>query len=100
MVDDLAAQAGQLLVSLLDLLVQGLVFDLELLVIDQVETFCQLLLLLQHFLLVGQSVPEGDILQTILMHLLVFGFIGLLPLFDDLGAQFLACAAMHGVHGN
>ena len=39
MVDDLTAQAGQLLVPLLDLLVQGLVLNLQLLVIDQVEAF-------------------------------------------------------------
>ena len=62
MVDDLTAQAGQLLVPLLDLLVQGLVLDLQLLVIDQVEAFSQLLLLLQDFLLIGQSVSKSDVL--------------------------------------
>ena len=34
------------------------------------------------------------------MHLLVFGFIGLFPLLDHFGAQFLACTAVHSVHGN
>ena len=62
MVDDLTAQAGQLLVPLLDLLVQGLVLNLQLLVIDQVEAFSQLLLLLQDFLLIGQSVSKSDVL--------------------------------------
>ena len=42
----------QLLVSLLDLLVEGLVFDLELLEIDQMEAIRQLLLLFQDLLLI------------------------------------------------
>lgn len=51
-VDDLAAEASKLLISLLNLLIQCLVFDLELLVVNQVETFSQLFALLQHFFLV------------------------------------------------
>ena len=98
MIDDLAAQASQLFVSLLDFLVQRLIFDLELLVINQVKTFGQLLLLLQDFLLVGQSIPQGDILQTILMNFLILGLVGLFPLLDDLGAQFLASATVYSIH--
>ena len=100
MIDDLAAQASQLFVSLLDLLVQRLIFNLELFVINQVKTFGQLLLLLQDFLLVGQSIPQGDILQTILMNFLILGLVGLFPLLDDLGAQLFARAAVHGVHSD
>ena len=100
LVDDLAAKTGQLLVPLLNLLVKGLVLDLELLVIDQVETFRELLLFLQDFLLVGQTVPQSDVLKTILVDLLILRFVSILPVFDDLGAEFLASSAVNGVHGH
>ena len=61
-VNDLSAQSGEFLVPLFDLLVESLVLNLELLVIDQVETLCELLLLLQDLLLVGETVPQGDVL--------------------------------------
>jgi len=51
-VDDLTSQSGQLFISLLNLLVQRLILDFQLLVIDQVQSFSQLLLLLQHLLLI------------------------------------------------
>ena len=100
MVDDLASEAGQLLVSLLNLLIKRLILNLELLVIDQVEAFSKLLFLLQYFLLVGKTISKCDVLQSILMNFLIFGFIGLFPILDGLGAQFLTSAAMHGVHGH
>ena len=53
MVDDFTSQTGQLLISFLNLLVKSLILDLELLVIDQMETFGQLLLLFEDFFLVG-----------------------------------------------
>ena len=43
----------QLLVSLLDLFIEGLVLDLQLLEIDQMEAIRQLLLLLQDLLLIS-----------------------------------------------
>ena len=100
MVDDLTAQSGQLFVPLLNLLIQRLIFNLQLLVIDQVETFCKLLLFLQYFLLIGQSISQCDVLKSILMNFLIFGLIGFLPLLDDLCTKFLARAAMHSVHGH
>ena len=62
MVDNLTTQTGQLLVSLLDLLVESLVFNLQLFIIDQMKTFSELLLLLEDLLLIGKSVSEGDVL--------------------------------------
>ena len=59
---DLLSKFVQLLVSLFDLLIKSLIFDLQLLEIDQVETICKLLLLLQDLLLVGKSVSEGNVL--------------------------------------
>ena len=100
MVDDLASKAGQLLVSLLNLLVESLILDLKLLVINKMKTFSQLLLLLQYLLLVSKSVSQSNILESILMHLLIFSLISLLPLLDDLGAEFLACPAVDGVHSD
>ena len=99
-VDDFGSETRQFLVPLLNLLVQGLVLDLELLVVDKVETLSELLLLLEDLLLVGQSVPQGDVLETILMNFLIFGLISLLPVFDHLGAELLSRAAVDGVHGD
>lgn len=98
MVDNFASETGQLLVPLLNLLIKRLVFNLELFVIDQVETFSKLLFLFQYFLLVGKTISKCNVLQSILMNFLIFGFIGLFPILNCLGAQFLTSAAMHGVH--
>ena len=100
MVDNLSAETGQLLVPLLNLLVERLVFNLQLLVIDQVKTFSKLLFLLQYFLLVGETVSERDILQSILMNFLIFGLIGFFPLLDDLGAELLSSATVNRVHSH
>ena len=100
MVNDFGSETRQLLISLFNLLVESLVLDFELLVVDQVETLSELFLLLKHFLLVGKSVPQGDVLETILMNLLILGFIGFFPVFDDLGAELFTSAAVDGVHGN
>ena len=80
----------KLLISLLNLLVQSLVLNLELLVIDQMESISQLLSLSQNFLLVSQLISECNVLQSVLVDLLVLGFIGFLPLFDHFLGQFLA----------
>ena len=69
---DLSAQFGQLVVSLFNLLVKGLVFNLELLEVDQVETVCKLFLLTENLLLVSESVAKGNVLETVLMNFLIF----------------------------
>ena len=53
---DLLTKLVELFISLFNFLVQGLVLDLELLKIDQMETICELLLLLEDLLLVGELV--------------------------------------------
>ena len=98
MVDDLAAKTSQLFVSLLNFLVQSLVFDLKLLVIDQMETFSQLLLLLKDLFLICKTVSKRDILETILMYFLIFGLVSLFPFLDNFRAELLVVSAMHGVH--
>ena len=100
MVDNLATEPGQLLVPLLNLLVESLVFNLQLLIIDQVKTFSKLLFLLQYFLLIGETVSKRDVLQSILMNFLIFGLVGFLPLLDDLGAELLSSATMHSIHSH
>ena len=100
MVDNLSAETGQLLVPLLNLLVERLVFNLQLLVIDQMKTFSKLLFLLQYFLLVGETVSERDVLQSILMNFLIFGLVGFFPLFDDLCAELLSSATVNRVHSH
>ena len=99
-VDNLTTKAGELLVTLLDLLVKRLILDLELLVIDQVKTLSKLLLLLQHLLLVLETISQCNILKAVLMHLLVLGLISLFPLLDYLGLQLLVQAGVHSVHGD
>ena len=87
---DLLSQFVQFLVSLLYLLVQGLVLNLQLLEVDQVETVGELLLLLQDLLFVGELVPEGDVLKTILMHFLILQRLALFPLVPLLGRNDLS----------
>ena len=100
MVNDFGTETSELLVSLFNLLIKGLVLDLELFVIDQMETLSKLLLLLENLLLVGQSVPQSDVLETVLMNFLILGFIGFLPVLDHLSAELFTCAAVDGVHGD
>ena len=100
MINDFGAETGKLLISLFNLLVKSLVLNLELFVIDKMETFSKLLLLLKDLLLVGQSVPQSDVLEAILMNFLILGFISFLPVFNHLGAELFTSAAMHGVHGD
>ena len=76
---DLLSKLVQLFVSFFDLLVKSLVFYLQLLEVDQVQAISELFLLLQNLLLVGKSISECDVLQSILMHLLVLKSIHFLP---------------------
>ena len=100
MVNDFGTETSKLLVSLFNLLVKSLVFDLELFVIDKMETLSKLLLLFENLLLVGQSVSQSDVLEAILMNFLILGFISFLPVLDHLSAELFTCAAVDGVHGN
>ena len=84
-------------ISLLDLLVQGLVLNLQLLEVDQVKTVCQLLLLFEYLLFVGESVPEGNVLESKLIDLLVLLELGLLLPLDEISRDLLACAGIHRV---
>ena len=99
MVNDFSTEASQLFVSLFNLLVKSLILNLELFVIDKMETLSELLLLLEDLLLVCKSVPQGDVLETILMNFLILGFIGFFPVFDHLSAELFTSSAMDGVHG-
>ena len=87
------------LVSFLNLLVQGLILNLQLLVIDQVKTISQLFLLTENFLLVSKLIPQGNILESVLVDLLVFSFISFLPLLDHLKWKFLSGSGVLSVHG-
>jgi hypothetical protein len=46
----------QILVTLFNLFVEGLILNFQLLKIDQMETFCQFLLLLEDLLVLGKGV--------------------------------------------
>jgi len=94
---DLESQLVQILITLLNLLIQGLVLNLQLFVIDQMEAFSELLLSAEDLLLVGKSISEGDVLQSVLMNFLVLGLVMLFPVLDHLGTEFLASSAEHGV---
>lgn len=92
--DNLGTQLRQLVVSFLNFLVEGLVFDFQLFKINQMEPISQLLLLTQHLLLVLEPVAQSDVLKTVLMDFLVLGCVGILPLLDLLGRQFFAISAV------
>ena len=79
---DLLLQLVEFLITFLDLFVQSLVFDLQLLEVDQVQAIRQLLLLLVHLLKVIVAIPQRNVLQAVLVHLLVFDLLMLLPVID------------------
>ena len=64
------------------------------------ETFSELLLLLEDLLLVGKSIAQGDVLKSVLMNLLILGLISLLPLLDDLGAKLFASPGVDSIHSD
>jgi hypothetical protein len=53
-----------------------------LLEVDQVQAIRQLLLLLVHLLKVIIAIPQRNVLQAVLVHLLVFDLLMLLPVID------------------
>ena len=57
----------------------------------------KLILLFENLLLVGESVSQSDVLQSELVHLLIFGGIMLLPVFDHFVLQFLTGSAEDGI---
>jgi hypothetical protein len=99
-VRDLLAQLVKFFVSLFDLLVECLVFDLELFEVDEVEAVGELLLLLEDLLLVGEAVPQGDVLEAELVHLLVLLELALLLHPDVVRLDLLACATVDCVLGD
>jgi len=98
--ENLQSQPIQLLIPLLNLLVERLILNLQLFVVDDVKPISQHLLLFQEFLLILQPISQSDILQTILVNLLIFGFLGFLPLFYHLGGQLFASTRIDSVHSN
>jgi len=97
---DLLSQFVQLLIALFDLLIQGLVLDLELLEVDQVQTICQLLLLLEDLLLVGEPVSQRYVLEPELRDLLVLLELALLLHRDVVLRDLLARARVDCVLGD
>jgi len=99
-VGDLLAELVQFLITLLDLLVEGLVLDLELLEIDQVKTVSQLLLLLVDLVEVLVAIAQRNVLETVLVNFTVLQTLVDLPSLDHRLLQFLAGAGENGVLGN
>jgi hypothetical protein len=68
---DLLSKFVKFFVSLLNFFIQGLILNLELFEIDQMETISELLFLFEDLLFVGKLVSQSNILKSILMHFLV-----------------------------
>lgn len=96
-VDNLAQELLELFVSFLDLLVKSLVLNLQLLEVDNVEAVGQLFLLLEDLLLIGETVAQGDVLQTVLVDFLVVSRLRLLPLIERLLLDLLTRAGEDGI---
>ena len=62
MIDNFAAETSQLLVTLFDFLIERLILNLELFIVDKMQSFSKLLSFLEHFLLVLKTVSQGDVL--------------------------------------
>lgn len=89
-VSDLLSEFVQLFVTFFDLLIQGLILDLQLLEINQVKAISKLLLLLVLFVQVFVSITQRDVLETVLVDFLVLETFMDLPLFDHGLLKFLA----------
>lgn len=98
--DYLGFKFTQLIIPFLDLFIEGLIFNFELLKVNQVKTVCELLLLTKHFLLVCQSVTQSNVLKAILMNFLVFCRVSIFPLFNHLSIELLAIATKNSVLGD
>lgn len=96
---NLFPQFVQFFVSLFDFLIQSLVFNFKLFEINQMESISQLFLFLENFLLVGQSVPQSYILQSVLMHLLILESVHFFPLVQNLFGDFFTSSTENGVLG-
>ena len=82
---DFVSQFVQVFITFFDLLVQGLIFNLKLLVINQMETISELFPSAEDLLLVCEPISKSNVLETILMNFLVLGLVMLFPIFDHLG---------------
>lgn len=94
---DLVSELVEVFIALLDLLIQSLVFNLQLLVINQMETVCELLLSAEDLLLICKSVSESDVLKPVLMYFLIFCLVVLFPVLDHLGTQLLSSPAENSI---
>ena len=79
---------GAYLIALFDLLVVRLVLDLELLEVDHVQTFGELLLRLHLLLLLLELVLQLDVLQSHFHHLLLLAALVDEVLIDVLAAKY------------
>jgi len=61
-IDNFAAETSQLLITLFDFLIERLILNLELFIVDKMQSFSKLLSFLEHFLLVLKTVSQGDVL--------------------------------------
>lgn len=68
---DFLLEFVQLFVPLLDLLVQSLVFDLQLLEINQMKAVSKLLFFLVDLVEVVMSIAKRNVLETVLMDILI-----------------------------
>lgn len=97
---DLPGKLGQLFVTLLNLLVKRLVLDLKLFEINQVESISQLLFFLEDLLAVSQLIAELNVLQAVLMHFRILGFVSGFPVVDHTRAQRFVGATEDSILGN
>jgi len=90
----------KLIITFFDLIVQGLVLNLELLEIDQVKTISKLILLLNDLLLVCEAITKRDVLKTVLMNFLIFRRFVLFPIFDHFSLELLTSTGENSILGN
>jgi len=84
----------KLLISLLDLLVQGLVLDLKLFEINQVKSISELFLLLELFIEIGEVVSHRDHLESVLVEFLILLGFFLLPILNSNSLDLLSCSSI------
>ena len=87
-------------ISFFNLFVQSLIFNFQLLKIDQMKTVSKLLFLLKNLLFVGQSVSQSNVLKSVLMDLLIFETFTVFPIFESLLWNLFACSAENSILSN
>jgi len=97
---DLLSKLVKFFISFLNFFIQSLIFNLELLKVNKMETISKLFFLFQDFLFVSKSVSQSNVLKSVLMHFLVLKRFTFLPFFKSFLGNFLTSSWKNSILGD